>query len=159
MSAQSTPPTPESELVARLRKCGCAVCIECAATIERLHSAHEQGRREGWRCFHCSEVFTDRAEAAAHFGWSEHSDVACRLNECEGGVVALLRQAHAELSAYRDEDTKLIREVYGLGSKHQTEKREQEELGYSRGLADSRALSSAPPGEKGERIPSGDESC
>lgn len=56
------PPTPESELVARLRdrpdrvKHGAlgyyspndaALDTEAAATIERLHSAHEAGRREG----------------------------------------------------------------------------------------------------------------
>lgn len=99
----------------------------------------EDGRT--WMCFHCDEVFADRALAAEHFGWSEHAEVACRLNEVEGGVVALLRQAHAELSAYRDEDTKLIREVYGLGSKHQTEKREANEKGYADGLRDGRAES------------------
>lgn len=63
--------------------------------------------RTHWRCFHCGECFTDRALAAAHFG-IQIDDVAdepaCKLNEAEGGLAVLLREAQAELRKYHEED-------------------------------------------------------
>lgn len=83
-----------------------------------------------WQCFHCDEVFTDRAAAAAHFGPSIYSDPACAIDAHR------LRELEAELARYREEDTDLHRELYGMQSKHQTELRRAEEEGYARGLHD-----------------------
>ena len=97
-----------------------------------------------WRCFHCNEAFTSPEEAADHFGESSFDTPACRIAANEGGLVALVRKQEAELDRYRQEDTVLIREVYGLSAKHAVELRRAEEEGYARGLADGRTLPDPP---------------
>jgi hypothetical protein len=46
-----------------------------------------------WRCFHCDEVFTDKAEALEHFGSDEWKTPACRLPSTD---VARLRELEAD---------------------------------------------------------------
>lgn len=90
-----------------------------------------------WRCFHCDEYFTDREEAALHFGTLLGDEPGCKLNKLEGGLLGLLRQAHLELRSYREEDTALLRQVWSLGAESNTKIREAEERGYARGMKDS----------------------
>lgn len=114
---------------------------EGAAAL-RTHPPAGGAVSEAWRCFYCDEVFTDRVAAYEHFGAAtEGDDTACKLTKDEKGLVGLLREAYDEIRRYQAEDTALVREVHGLGAKHEREKREQEETGYARGLADGRALS------------------
>lgn len=84
-----------------------------------------------WRCFLCGEVFTDTDQAALHFGTAIHHKPACQIDIVE------YRRAESENQRYRDEDSDLHREIYGLQSKHQTELRRAEEQGYAKGLRDS----------------------
>jgi hypothetical protein len=83
-----------------------------------------------WRCFHCDEVFTDRASAALHFGPRIYSDPACAVD------AAKLRDLELQLDAYRQEDTDLHRAMHAMQSAHQVALRREEEKGYARGLAD-----------------------
>ena len=92
-----------------------------------------------WRCFHCGEVFTDRAMAAEHFGDHLQGDPACNLNAMEGGLVKLVRSQEEELRRFRMEDTASYREFYRLGADHAAAMRREEERGYARGLADGAA--------------------
>lgn len=94
-----------------------------------------------WRCFHCGDIFTDEHEAAMHFGVQIDGvadDVACKLNAGENLILEMLRESQAELRRYHEEDTNLIREVWGLGAKSATEIRNAEETGYARGLRDAK---------------------
>lgn len=57
-----------------------------------------------WRCFHCDEVFTDKAEAREHFGSDEWTTPACRLSADD---VTRLRQLEATNARLRRENDKL----------------------------------------------------
>jgi len=93
-----------------------------------------------WRCFHCDDVFTDRAAAAEHFGGDNlQADPACKLNSIEGGLIALVRAQEQELQQFRTEETASYREFYRLGAEHAAAVRRAEEEGYAKGLADGRA--------------------
>lgn len=92
----------------------------------------------GWRCFHCDEVFTDRAAAVEHFGCSEIETPACKLNAMEGGLLGLVRRQAEQIDAYHREDTASYREFYSLGADHAQALRREEEKGYARGIADAR---------------------
>lgn len=47
-----------------------------------------------WRCFHCDEVFTDRAAAQEHFGSDEWQVAGCilKLNEGERLLLGTIRE-------------------------------------------------------------------
>lgn len=94
-----------------------------------------------WRCFHCTEVFTDREAAADHFGVQIDGcadDVACKLNAKDGLLLKMLREAQRELRQYHQEDTAAFRQFYALGADHTTALRREEEKGYARGLEDAK---------------------
>lgn len=97
-----------------------------------------------WRCFHCDEVFTDRFEAARHFGADESATTACQIKGAEGGLVRALRDAEAETEkAYRlmhDESNDFAKAFYAAQTRHQQALLRAEELGYERGLDDGRRL-------------------
>lgn len=96
---------------------------------------------ESWRCFHCDEVFTDRAAAADHFGVQIDGcadDVACKINAVDGQLVSMLREAQSELRQYHQEDNEAFRQFHALGAEHATELRREEEKGYARGLEDAK---------------------
>jgi hypothetical protein len=94
-----------------------------------------------WRCFHCGETFTDSSAAAEHFGAEGFPEApACKLNQLEGGMLKMLRDAQAELRRYREEDHAAHRTFYALGAEHHTALIREEEKGYERGLRDARAL-------------------
>lgn len=97
----------------------------------------QEGVSEGWRCFHCGDVFTDADEAQDHFGTIITDVPACRLAPDLAGLVKIIRQQESELRAHRGEETESFREFYRLGAKHSAELREEEEKGYARGLADA----------------------
>lgn len=95
-----------------------------------------------WRCFHCDEVFTTVEAARDHFGDGGGCDPeppACKLNQMEGGLLKLYREALAEIHTYQIEDNASFREFYALGADHATALRREEEKGYARGLRDGRA--------------------
>jgi len=110
-----------------------------------FNAAAQVGGKEAppsWRCFHCDEVFTDREEAAEHFGYMEDGAAeatACQLTKDEKGLVGLLRDAWACLRRHHEEDTDLHRALFSLGSKAETDKRAWGDKEYARGLADGRA--------------------
>lgn len=126
----TNPPTinAESELVARLLEIarrddyGAEDIREAAATIERLASAHEQGRRKG-------------------------IEMAAKVADGHKGLAAAQRRAKTLKTSYRFASDEAKLEI-------QAEER-GEDVASEEIAAAIRALSSAPPGEKGERIPSG----
>lgn len=104
-----------------------------------------------WRCFHCDEVFTDRDEAADHFGVQIDGlaeDCACKLTQDQKGIVHMLREAWDELRSYHQEETRLIHEVEVIVSRHTVALRNEEEKGYERGLRDGPALPTSPESNK-----------
>lgn len=116
-----------------------------------------------WRCFHCDEVFEDRGEAALHFGETTDAPPACQMRTAgERALLVVLRNAEAELSRYRAEDSDVLRAMHATAADHAAEVRRVEELGYARGLQDAqgglvkvlRELNSLPAGAKSVRHPS-----
>jgi hypothetical protein len=92
-----------------------------------------------WRCFHCNDVFTDRAAAAEHFGDNLQGDPACKLNAMEGGLLKLVRDQERELQVFRTEESASYRELYRLGADHAQALIREEEKGYAGGLRDANA--------------------
>lgn len=90
-----------------------------------------------WRCFHCSEVFTDRDAAADHFGWNEYGSAACRV---DGALAHAYRVQENELRRSREEDTDLHRSMWSMGAKAERDRREWGDKEYAKGLADGRGL-------------------
>ncbi|MFM0608743.1 hypothetical protein PQR05_29855 [Paraburkholderia sediminicola] len=88
----------------------------------------------GWRCFHCSEAFTDTESAALHFGKSERQNPICTVDAAE------YRAMEQRMIRYNEEDSDMHRQIYGMQAKHATELRREEEKGYARGLADGQAV-------------------
>lgn len=93
-----------------------------------------------WRCFHCDDVFTDRAAAAAHFGADEGRTPACQIKGSEGGLVRALREAedecervHTQLHAESADGLRALQNNLG---RHRTALVAMEETGYERGIAD-----------------------
>ena len=92
-----------------------------------------------WRCFHCDEVFTDRACAAVHFGDADGATPACRVAADLVGLVEMIRKQESKLDAFRREETASYREFYALGAAHHQAVRKAEEAGYAKALADLEA--------------------
>ena len=93
-----------------------------------------------WRCFHCNEVFTKRADAAEHFGAHVDDTPACCLRDHEHHLVHYIRRLEAELARYRADDSDLLRSILTLESEHLAALRSAEESGYAKGLRDGREL-------------------
>lgn len=109
-------------------------------TIESSDAHHELS----WRCFHCDEVFTDADKARDHFGDGEGCDPempACKLNELEGGILKLYREALAEIRSYQDETDLTSKYFYEMGCTHHQALIREEEKGYARGLRDGQNIS------------------
>lgn len=112
-----------------------------------------------WRCFHCGDVFTDERSARLHFGRDETSIPACVIKAgAEQGLLTALREAeYAAADAWHavaDECTDASKAYYAQATRHAVALRNAEELGYERGLADGRSLTSAPAGD-GDRYSAG----
>lgn len=91
-----------------------------------------------WRCFHCDEVFTDRAAAREHFGSEQHATPVCQV---DGAEYRRMEEAFRRSAA---EDTDLHREIRSLQAGHAAALRRAEEEGYARGLADATAERAEP---------------
>lgn len=94
----------------------------------------------GWRCFHCDFYSTDSAEAAEHFGQTQHCEPACSVG------IQRFRAMEAELDMWRSESDPATRSFYELSAKHASELRREEERGYAAGLRDGRLVLAAFPG-------------
>jgi hypothetical protein len=105
-----------------------------AADALTLLSEREPAVAQGWRCFHCEATFTDAESAREHFGNSERQGPICEID------AARFRETEAMLARYREDDTDLHREIYGMQARHGVELRREEEKGYARGLADGISL-------------------
>lgn len=75
---------------------------------------------EQWICFHCDEVFTDRAEAAKHFGTSTFDPAVCVI---DAGEVSELRAdrdyASSQLKEMTRQRDELRSRVHALRSKYE----------------------------------------
>lgn len=92
-----------------------------------------------WRCFHCGEVITHPTDAKNHFGRNEGSEPVCRIKAAgEFALLQALRNAEETIDRYRMEDSDILRAMSSMQADHIQALRRQEELGYSRGLSDTR---------------------
>jgi hypothetical protein len=95
--------------------------------------------RKTWRCFHCDDVFRSVVDARNHFGTTEASEPACKVQAAgEFGILGALRNLEDQLSRYRADDSDIIRAMCGMQSDHVQALLREEEKGYARGLADAR---------------------
>lgn len=90
--------------------------------------------KEGWRCFHCDEVFHSTDEAREHFGDTPCSTPLCQVD------LEQIRDLENQLRLYRDEDTDLHRKIASMETQHTIDLMRAEEQGYARGLRDGRTL-------------------
>jgi hypothetical protein len=73
-----------------------------APQIRRLEALDAEANPTTWRCFHCDEVFTDKAEAHEHFGDYPDDNPLCLIKGQDGGLAARIRELETELmDAYR----------------------------------------------------------
>lgn len=105
-----------------------------AEQVERLRQRITE--IEGWRCFHCGEVFNSSDAARDHFGASIDATPVCQIPD----LAHLLRLQEYELRRYREEDSAMARQFHSLGAEHHRKLQDEEEKGYARGLADGRGL-------------------
>ena len=92
---------------------------------------------EGWRCFHCDEVFHDHAEAEKHFGRRLVSTSACQVD------LKRFREMELELQSYHNDDSAVLRQMAAMEREHATALRREEEKGYARGLRDAKCYPEA----------------
>lgn len=116
------------------------------------HCEHRDGPKPTWRCFHCDAVFTDRHDAARHFGRDEGKTPACIIKGAEGGLLRSLRdaenQADEAIAAMHDESTDIAKAYHRATARHTQALQAAEEAGYEKGLADGRALTATTGGER-----------
>lgn len=94
----------------------------------------------GWTCFHCGETFTTRGGARDHFGMEQSADPACRIKIGEErGLVMALRRAEGLLARYKVAEGDIDRQHYAFLAAHDVARKDAEEAGYAKGLADGRA--------------------
>jgi len=81
--------------------------LETALAGDAAGTPHApQGRLREWRCFHCDDVFTDRAEALEHFGETMDDDPLCKIKADEDGLAGEVRRLQKELDeAYADRNS------------------------------------------------------
>jgi len=85
----ASPLSMSASVAAQLREC----ITELSALLGRIR----EEAPKSWECFHCGEVFTDRAEATEHFGSDEHKVPACRLSADDVRQLRALEQLNAKL--------------------------------------------------------------
>ena len=122
--------------IAEMRNSAPALIAAARETASlRTQLAEANARAESWRCFHCDEVFTTREEAAAHFGYSECSAPACRVN---GGLASAYRELEGRWSRCQNECCDHLNAYYAKRSEHNQALIREEEYGYAKGVADMR---------------------
>ncbi|HEY4292102.1 hypothetical protein [Luteibacter sp.] len=92
----------------------------------------QAGDPAAWRCFHCDETFTDRANAALHFGTHESQNPTCTID------VTTYRAMEAKEAHYFDEDAYIHRQMYRMANEHKLALQRAEEAGYAKALKDTR---------------------
>lgn len=88
--------------------------------------------KQGWRCFHCDEIFHNEVEAEEHFGRKFVSQTACQVD------IKRLREMELQLVDYQHEDSKVLRKMAAMEGEHAAALRREEEKGYARGLRDAK---------------------
>lgn len=110
--------------------------IDEVCQVDRLVSCD----KHEWRCFHCGELFTNRGDAADHFGVTQDTKPGCMVKVEMGGERGLLmslRSAETKIARYMaEDDTDVMRAMYRMQSEHSEALRQSEDAGYARGLAD-----------------------
>lgn len=93
--------------------------------------------KQSWRCFFCDEVFTTTEAAHEHFGDDCCEPMAaCKLNELEGGILKLYREALRALEDYQNDSDRSSKFFYEIGAAHAVALKRAEEDGYAKGLRD-----------------------
>jgi hypothetical protein len=110
-----------------------------------IDDAHYAMPAHGWTCFHCGETFTTPGGARDHFGFDPSADPGCRIKlGAERGLLHVLRKAEDEISrlqfALYTEGAEGVQAMRAQAARHAAQLMAAEELGYSRGLRDGRAL-------------------
>lgn len=72
----------------------------CSEAEYKLTADARQASQQGWRCFFCDEVFTDKALAKEHFGSDEHE---VTIPACVDPLRIDEKKRHAEVHAMRQE--------------------------------------------------------
>ncbi len=88
---------------------------------------------EGWRCFHCDEVFHEDFKARQHFGESCDCEPLCQV------AGERFREVERQLAEYQSESDATSKTFYALGADHYRKERDAEQKGYDKGLADAKA--------------------
>lgn len=101
------------------------------------------GTKISWRCFFCGELFTDRKEAANHFGVDEScvaDEVACKLMSYQKKVVEYIRELESEVRRLtqdqHNESHPLMLAIYDIEDKLKREVQQAEQRGYTKGVQD-----------------------
>jgi hypothetical protein len=115
-----------------------------AAVIALAKVIHTRRTKQGWRCFHCQELFTDKRLAEDHFGRDAESNPACQIKAgAERSLLRALRKAeyyaNDVMQELRDETTEAARAHYAQTNRHAEQLQAAEELGYERAIAEIRA--------------------
>lgn len=122
---------------------GMASSDEFRKSLDSMPHRSDAGRSNepvAWRCFHCDEVFTERTLAAAHFGYSESNETACKIKAgAESSMLNALRRAEDSATeawrAVHEESTEAAKAFFAQAGRHREQLQATEELGYERGLA------------------------
>lgn len=116
-------------------------------------SLSAQAVGDGWRCFHCEEVFTDREAAALHFGDygpRSYTDAHCLIDATK------LREMEFLLQRYQEEDGPIHRLMHRQAGEHSVALRHAEEAGYAAALKDTNWKESGTtppqPADGGDRV-------
>lgn len=86
-----------------------------------------------WRCFHCGDVFTDKAAAREHFGETLDDEPICQV------TAERYRQVERQLLMYENESDATSKTFYDIGHRAAIAERDAEQKGYDRGIADAKA--------------------
>lgn len=121
-----------------------STALEAERDAEKARADAAEAERDGWRCFHCSEVFTSEGAARLHFGASECSDPACQIKAgAEMSMLEALRRAEADaqdaIHRMHDESAEGWKAYHAAAGRLNQQGRAAEELGYERGLRDGRS--------------------
>lgn len=109
--------------------------------------------RKQWRCFFCDELFTDRREAAQHFGVfdaCEADQVACKLMAHQKHVIDYIRKLEREVRQYMAENIPVVRAMYAVEFLSDQKAKDAEERGYNKGVHDMMARGMCPEPQKHE---------
>lgn len=128
MSLQELGDHAKAKLASRISGCERSIYSRIERSVDAYFAASAGAP---WRCFHCDEVFTDRAQAAIHFGTHERHHPGCQID------VAEYRRMAQVCESYGEEDAEIHRLMRRQEFEHAAAVRRAEEAGYARGLHDA----------------------